>query len=333
VNLTPIIQEAQKAERRLRINQGLRSLSLGLLFGLGSALTVIVLRKVGVCSERNSRIALGVCALLPVAAFVWGYSRRLVDRAGAIALDRAHGLADRLSSALFFAEQKDEARSAFMDAAIADALAKVKGVDPVRAVPFAQLRYARPIALLCAGIVVAMLFEVRKHETIIEAERIEPLEVTPDDLDAMRDFLKDFDQKDQSDEVKAATREFNQLIQDLADKRLDRNEAFKRMQQLEEKLLKGRQADQKSFEEALKRLGQELKKSDLTKAAGESLESKNLAQAEKDMKELAKKLRENKPDQAQLDKMREALKKAAESQKEREESIQKRRDELEKQAF
>ena len=53
----------------------------------------------------------------------------------------------------------------------------------------------------------------------------------------MREFLRDVDQRLQTDEAKAATQEFNQLIEDLANKRLDRTEAFRRMQQLEDKLM------------------------------------------------------------------------------------------------
>ena len=59
--------------------------------------------------------------------------------------------------------------------------------------------------------------------------------------------------------AKAATREFNQLIEDLAARRLDRTEAFRRMQQLEDKLLEGREADAKALEEAMKKIGEEMK--------------------------------------------------------------------------
>src|SRR5262249_49331774 len=132
--------------------------------------------------------------------------------------------------------------------------------------------------------------------------------------------------------VKAATQEFNQLIEDLAAKRLDRTEAFRKLQALEDKLLEGREADAKALEDALHKIGEELRKAELTKPAGEALETKNLAVAEKQLRDLAKKLREQGAsiDKGQLDKMREALKRAAKDQAERQQAIAQRREELEK---
>src|SRR6185436_10309501 len=118
---------------------------------------------------------------------------------------------------------------------------------------------------------------------------------------------------------KAATQEFNQLIEDLAAKRLDRTEAFRKMQALEDKLLEGREADAKALEEALQKIGEEMKKAELTKSAGEALENKNLVDAEKQLRDLAKKLREEgkNVDKAQLEKMRDALKAASQDQEKR----------------
>src|SRR5512147_1668239 len=112
------------------------------------------------------------------------------------------------------------------------------------------------------------VFEVRKHEPIAIAKTIDAVDLTQDDLDAMREFLREVDQRLQTDEAKAATQEFNQLIEDLANKRLDRTEAFRKMQQLEDRLMQGREADSKALEEALKKMGEELKKSEMTKPAG-----------------------------------------------------------------
>ena len=88
--------------------------------------------------------------------------------------------------------------------------------------------------------------------------------------------------------------------------------------------MQGREADAKALEEALKKMGEELKKSEMTKPAGEALENKNLSDAEKAMHDLAKKLREQGKgvDKAQLEKMREALKKAGEDQAKRAEALE-----------
>ena len=147
----------------------------------------------------------------------------------------------------------------------------------------------------------------------------------------MREFLREIDQRMQTDEAKAATQEFNQLIEDLANKRLDRTEAFRQMQQLEDKLLQGREADAKALEEALKKMGEELKKSEMTKPAGEALENKNLERSREGAARISRRssARQGKGvDKAQLEKMREALKKAGEDQAKRAEALDKKREEL-----
>src|SRR5262249_53685224 len=195
-------------------------------------------------------------------------------------------------------------------------------VDPKRAVPIRRPRDLGAAGLLVLAIVAIAVFEVRDHVQTASQKTIDAVDVTADDLDAMREFLREMEQKNQSDEARAATQEFNQLIEDLAAKRLDRTEAVRKMQSLEDKLREGREADAKALEEALQKIGDEMKKAELTKPAGEALDNKNLVDAEKQMKDLAKKLKEqgDKVDKAQLEKMREAPKKAAENQTEREKS-------------
>jgi chemotaxis protein histidine kinase CheA len=328
--LDAIERQAKRAERRLRTTRALAWAAKALAAGLVAAAIILVLRKTGIAAERFGRIGLILCAAQVVIVAAIGYTRRLPRRAGAVALDRFHGLADRLSSALSFSELPGTERTPFMLAAIDDAVAHANKVDPRRAIPFAvPAEWPFHVAMVVI-IAVISLFEIRKHQPIFTAKTIDAVDVTADDLDAMREFLREIDQRMQTDEAKAATQEFNQLIEDLANKRLDRTEAFRRMQQLEDKLMQGREADAKALEEALKKMGEELKKSELTKPAGEALENKNLSEAEKAMHDLAKKLREGGKgvDKAQLEKMREALKKAGEDQAKRAEALNQKRDEL-----
>jgi hypothetical protein len=332
LSLEPIERPAKRAERRLRVRRAILWAARALAAGLVAVAALLVLRKVGVIGERVCRIGIGVAGIQVLVFALVAYTRRLPRRAGAVALDRYHGLADRLSSALSFGELSSEERTPFMLAAIDDALAHAARVDPKKAVPMQSPRewpFLAVMALVIAGVA---LFEVRKHQPIASAKTIDAVDVTQDDLDAMREFLREIDQRLETDEAKAATHEFNQLIEDLANKRLDRTEAFRRMQHLEDKLLEGREADAKALEEALKKMGEELKKSEMSKPTGEALSDKNLDAAEKALKDLAKKLREAQRkggiDKQQLEKLREALKRAAEDQKKRMEAIEARREEL-----
>jgi len=316
---------------RRALAAGVSTLCVSLVF----ACAALALRKTGGISEGSARAVLSFLGVLPLIVATAGFSRRLdaqPGRAGAIALDRFHGLADRLSSALSFA--REAAPTAFMAAAIDDAIDRVPSVDPKRAVPIHAPPHLVAACVLVCAFAAIDLFEVRHHTPAAHVQTIDAVDVTADDLDAMREFLDQMKSRDQTDEAKAATREFNQLIEDLAARRLDRTEAFRRMQQLEDKLLLGREADAKALEDAMKKIGDEMKAAELTKPAGEALASKNLAAAEKQLQELAKKLREQEGkqvDKAQLEKMRDALKRASGSQSKRQEQLAQRREELRQQ--
>src|SRR5690606_6730099 len=122
--------------------------------------------KTGVVGERLCRIgvALSLVQVLVVAGM--GYARRLPRRAGAVALDRHHDLADRLSSALSFGELSGGERTPFMLAAIDDALVHAGRVDPRRAVPM-KAPAEWPFHLAMAFVITfLLLFEVRRHEPI-----------------------------------------------------------------------------------------------------------------------------------------------------------------------
>src|SRR6185503_4422541 len=160
-----------------------------------------------------------------------------------------------------------------------------------------------------------------------------PVILSADDIDLFREVGKQLGDTDKNPEVLAALQAYNQLIEDLAQKRLDRTEAFRRMHEIESRLMEGRALDAKELEEQLKRRAAALKKSELSRPAAEALEKQDFAKAERELRELAKKLRE-KPDslaKAQLERLRDAMKKAAEGQKERLANLEQRREELRQQ--
>lgn len=321
---------AHVAERRIRLGRALAVGARALCVALVVAVLDVALRKLGVTSERWARIVLllDVAGVVAVAAVAWAW--QLPTQAGAQALDRFHGLHDRLASALAFAARPEAERSPFMVAAIEDAVEAAPGVRPRAAVPI-PLPRALYLASGLAGLLVAVgLFEVRTHLPVAHAATIEPVEMAADDLDDVKDFLRQLQQRDQSDDTKAAVEEFNKLVDDIANKRLDRTEAFRRMEALEQKLLTGSEADKKALEEQIGNIGEELKKADLTKPAGEAMAEAKLEQARDAMHDLAKKLREQGGaiDKQKLDQMRESLKKAAADAERRQQAIEQRRQEL-----
>ncbi|HTQ43693.1 MAG TPA: hypothetical protein VMI75_13115, partial [Polyangiaceae bacterium] len=293
------------------------------------AIVDVALRKVGVLGETTTRVVLALAGLGVTTAWAAAWRWRLAEQAGARALDRFHGLHDRFASALAFAARPAEERTAFMQAAIEDAISSASVAQPREAVPVPLPRAMGGAAALAGVLTAVMLFEVRQHIPIAHAKTIEPVEMAPDDLDDVKDFLKQLQQNEQSDDTRAAVDEFNKLVDDIANKRLDRTEAFRRMESLEQRLLTGSEADKKALEEQIDRIGEELKKAELTKPSGEALSEAKLDEARDAMHDLAKKLREQggSIDKQKIEAMREALRKSAADAEKRQQAIEQRRQE------
>jgi hypothetical protein len=326
--IDPIRRLAAQAKGRLRLARALRVGPGALSSALLAAIAVVACRKLGLLGEGAARAALGFAAALAAGAVAVAWRWPVAEREGALALDRFHGLHDRLSSALAFAALPEP--TPFMQAAMADALRVAPTVQPRAAVPIRAPSGLGGVVGLAGLLVAALLFEVRTHRAAVLALTIDPVEMAPDDLDDVKDFLARVKQENVTDETRAAIEEFNRLVDDIAGHRLDRTEAFRRMAALEDKLLTGSDADKKALEAELANIGEELKKSDLMKPAGEALAHANLDQARDALHDLAQKAREHGGaiDKAKLEAMREALKAAAGDAEKRKEEVEKRRQEL-----
>ncbi len=333
-SLQHLSRAARLTELRLRTGEALRSFSFGLVPTLTSLGGLILHEKLSHGAHNapfkwliGSTIASGVCTLGAVA---WAYVRRYPDFTGAIRLDETHGLHDRVTSALSFATIPEGDRSPLMQAAIDDALEHGGGLSSRRAAPISipgDLGVAALIGMLLVGLS-TLQWSTRTY--LPQARTIDAVSLSQDDLDIYRDALKELADKEQSPEAQAAIQQFNQLLEDLAQKRLDRAEAFRRMETLEREMLKNSQADSKALGDALKATADELKKSPISKPAGEALAKKDLAQAEKELKDLAKRLRDKKQKLSEEDKkkLREALANAAKKQQEIIQKLQQKREEM-----
>jgi hypothetical protein len=322
---------AREAERRIRFGFALGASAAALCVALCVAIVTVALGKVGVLGEGQARAVLGAAGAGVLLAAVLGWARRLPEGAGARALDRFHNLSDRFASALAFASLPRPARTPFMVAAMEDAVAMAGSARPRLAVPIRAPPTLAAAAGLTALLAAVMVFEVRRHAPILAQSPIRPIDMSADDIDEVEDFLKQIDQSLTSDDTKAAVLQFNKLIDDIASKRLDRTEAFRRMQALEDKLSAGARADKKALDDEVERIGEELRKAELTKPVGDALIEQKLDRARGAMHELSKKMRAgvDKPfDKAKLDQMRAALKKAAANVEARRREIDQRRQEL-----
>lgn len=314
----PTLPAAIRAvQRRVRAARALAGLATFGLAGLGLAGVVLGGAKALVVDDSTARVWLVVAALVPLAGALVGLLRPVPALLAAQLLDRSHELSDRVASALEFSALPPDARTAFMRAAIADAERCLPRLSPARAMP---LRAPRDL-VACAGLAVAVtllgLLETRKHVVVTHARprELAPLLLHPDDLDAYGQGLGQLAADPASSvEVRDAAREINQLLEDLADRRLDRTEALRRVRELESRMLEGRSADADAMRESMRELGNELARSRMTKNASEALRDADAAAAARAMRELADAVRHDPPNRAELDRLRQALERAASRQ-------------------
>lgn len=295
------------------------------------ALTAVKALRLDATSQRIWWL-LGV---IPLLALVLGVGRvmfaRRPPRQGSIALDQFHGFRDRVTSALTFSELPASERTPLMQAAIEDGVALAGRLDPRRAVPIALPRELGVSLVLLLGLGALSQLEVQHLRALPPPSAFEPMVMSADDIDLFREVAKELQSKNDDPNALVAVRRFNQLIEDIAEHRLDRHEVFQRMGELERDLKGNLELDRDARDEGLKGLARELSKSGLTKPAATALEEKRLADAEKALRELAEKLRkkDGRPSAAELDKLRQALDKASRSNEERAKNIDQRRRELE----
>jgi hypothetical protein len=332
--LGQIRRAATTVEIRLRVARAVRVLPGALTPALGLGAVTLAVRKAlpELLSNRRAWEILAGLGVMVVAALAVAALRRLPPRAGTVTLDNHHKLDGRLTNALAFGATTP--RTPLMEVAIDDACEHATRLEPRRAAPIRVPRDLLGSLAAAAGVAAVALLHLPPKPVAAppQAKQIDAIQMSPDDVDLFRDAAKELAKRDQSPEVKAATERFNQLIEDIAGQRLDRMEAFRRMEQIERELLSGAEADAKSFDEALKSTSEELKKSDLARPLGESLEKKDFDKARKDLKDLADQLRSaKKPDKAQLAKLKQAMEKAAAKKKDALAAINEKRNEIREQ--
>lgn len=170
-----------KARGRLRVQGALEGAATALIVATVSALVVVFAVRTEVIEPGLGKGLLAACGGIVLLGAVLGASRRLDDELVARRVDRASGLADRLSTAIAFertlvsasrggraaaspdlgAVDVDDSRE-FMEAAIRDAVAATPRANVAAATPFRMPRDARAaagflaVSALVAGLAVPL---------------------------------------------------------------------------------------------------------------------------------------------------------------------------------
>lgn len=323
----PIRRTALRARAQRAMSAG----ALALLAGLGLAGVVVALMKTDALGEADARGWLYACAALPVLGLLAGALRPLPRLLAAKLLDRAHGLHDRVTNAAAFADLPE--RTAFMEAAIEDARARARSLDPRRAMPLRVPFDVVPALGLGIGVTLLAFLEVPRFvEERPLSGGIVPVILHGDDLDAFDSGLRDLIQDPEtSDDVRTAAREFNRLIEDLADERLDRAETLRRIAELERRLTAARPADGDLLRDSLAQLGRDLTRASLADELSQALRDADAERAEAEMRRLAERLRTEQPSRQELERLRQALSRAAQNRPEdRSEELRQREEEVQR---
>lgn len=331
--LRKIRRAANYAGARQRLSDALATLvvtlPLPLLVSLVS-LGIVKVQRLDWTASRPYLLAVAAALLVSLAATVLKLARRRPKLHGAMLLDRAHGLHDRLTNALWFASRPASERTELMELAIDDGCRQAEGLAPGKAAPIRRPPMLALPVMLSLMLVALSLLEVRTLRVLAQAPTIDAVTLTADDIDFFRDSIKDMAARKHDPELQAALDRFNQLVEDIANRRLDRSDAFHRMEALDRELRSGTALDKKALEDGLRQIADELRKSDLAKGAADALREQNLAKAEKQLRDLAQRMRQRPQSmsKADLEKLRQALERASQSQKQSREALERQRQQL-----
>jgi hypothetical protein len=326
---------ARSTGLRLRFRRGLTAGAAWLPLPLGYAALALGAVKALSLSTAQARPwlwgALVPAAFMLAAALRAAFTRRSPFE-GALALDRHHGLEDRVANALAFSRLPAAEQTPLMQAAIADAAEYAGKLEPARAARIIVPRELGVSGLLLLGLGGLSLLEVRHLREVPPAVvKVQAVLLSPDDVELFREIGQELSKSADDPELSAAARRFNQLVEDIAAHRMDRREVFERLGSLERELADSSDLEREALDDGLKGLARELEKSGLTKPAAQALSEKRLADAEQALRELAERLKrkKNPPSRAELDKLRSALQKASSASSEHMAGIEQRRKELE----
>jgi hypothetical protein len=324
---------AKRTNRRLAAAKALERVAIWLpvplMYAL-AALTYIKVVRPGADQEQFLLLGGVVATLVVLGIAVFTFFSKRSATAGSLALDNHHQLEDRVTNALSFAREKHP--SPLMVMAMDDALAFSSKLSPRRAAPIRVPKEFAVSALLALSVYGISLLEVRTTRVeVLPQAHIKPLELASDDVELLQAVAAQLEKDTQNPETLAAVRRFNQLIEDVAERRLDRREIFQRLEQLENELNQAAEGEAEALNEGLDGLAEQLRKSKLTEPIAKAFEEKNLPDAEEAMRKLAEQLKKQQPtvDRAELDRLRKALEAASQSAEQRLERLEAQRRELE----
>lgn len=183
-----------QTRRRIRSQWALEGATTALILAAAGALAAIFAMRIDAVSTGTGIGLLVGCAGVVVAGALVGALRKIDDEAVARRIDRASGLADRLSTAIAFkrtlgteapAETADETED-LMVAAIKDGVRAVPRADIVAAAPFTTPKDLRAAALFVAVSALAAGLIIPRADHDPHLFQIDPDHARPGDTTVLR---------------------------------------------------------------------------------------------------------------------------------------------------
>jgi hypothetical protein len=259
-DLTPLSRILRQTRARMRAQRALE----GFAYALAAGFAVSALyRGVGRLLGRTDELALPWLLVASAGgglfAALWPLSRaRAASR-----LDHAHGLSDRLRSALEFMTTPEGQRTPFMQASIRDALRHCAGLSAAKAAPFAR-PYALPHVVVLAGLwaLTALVPLPAPRVVTPEPASVKPLALSAAETSAFREQLEQLSAASVDEELPEEARAYNALLDSLSRGEASREEAIEALLSLEKRLVSGPTLDRRADDAAFAELAKDLAPAD-----------------------------------------------------------------------
>ncbi len=288
-------QAVRAVSRRIRAQRAVEGAMRLALAALIVATSVLLGLKTGVLGG-SAWLWLPWVAALPIVGVMVGALRPVPPLVAARLLDRTHDLRDRISSALWFAQLPAERRTPFAEACMADAAVHAANVNPERAAAL-RLPQGWPLALaLALGVAALALIEPPARPSAkVAPPPTPPRLLHADDIDALK-FTPDRREYDKTQFPRTGweARLFNQLLEEIAERRLNRTEALLKISQFDKRLVDAYPLQIEAVERALRETGRKLGRAAITEALARALKRADATETQKALEHLSERLHQRK---------------------------------------
>jgi hypothetical protein len=322
-----------RARRRLRLQAALESATTASILALGGALVVVYLVRQQMLGETAGLVWLGACAGVILIGAVLGALGRLPTHIVATRIDRASGLADRLSTACAFEAQLGSGKSpddpqieALMQAAIRDAVEAAPRANVPAATPFRRPRDGRAALVFgILGLAVAGLYwpapgaagplaDTAALARQAEQAQAERQRLADEDVDYTRDLLEDMRrvaQAERDPNLEEFVSEIEALLAKAELGELTKEELLEKLAKAEEQFMQGAGEDMEETMADLGETGRALEKNQELKELGKAMQQGDLEAVQKELEALAQKLDNGEISPEQRQEVAKALEQAA----------------------